>query len=70
MLDTNVPQDLTGLEVAGARVAKGSSFGGFGFLLLENEAGGYGIEIYDPKGRLERRCRLRERRAECSPSVR
>lgn len=64
-LERHLPDAFAGLDVLGVKVADGFSLPGFGFVLFENDAGGWSVGIYDDAGKLERRCRLGRRRIDC-----
>ena len=65
-LDGKIPADPTGLVVGGVRIARGTTQGGFGFLLLERQPdGAWAGTLYDPAGATAGRCRLAGRDLDC-----
>jgi hypothetical protein len=65
-LDTDMPRDLAGLAVNGARIVSGVSLPGtFGFTILERATGGWTATAYDVLGSAIERCRLNGRRVSC-----
>jgi len=59
------PADLSGVNLSGTRVKDGLSIGGFGFLLMTHEHGGWRIDVHKMDGSIEKVCRFANRRLDC-----
>lgn len=59
------PADLSGVNLSGTRVKDGISIGGFGFLLMTHEHGGWRIDVHRVDGTIEKVCRFANRQLDC-----
>ncbi|HEY2034614.1 MAG TPA: metallophosphoesterase [Rhizomicrobium sp.] len=59
------PADLSGLNLSGTQVKDGLSLGGFGFLIMTRERGGWRIDVHKMDGIIERVCHFANRRLDC-----
>jgi hypothetical protein len=59
------PADLSGVNLSGTRVKDGISLGGFGFLMMTHEHGGWRIDVHRMDGSIEKVCRFANRRIDC-----
>ena len=65
-LDRKIPADPTGLVVDGVRIGRGTSRGGFGFVLLaRGSASDWSVALYDAGGTIVGHCRLDGRDLSC-----
>ena len=67
MLD-ETPTNLRGAIFqgsSGVRVQDGLSVGGFGFVLMTHTDGGWRLDVYDTRGRIERVCQFAKGRLAC-----
>ncbi|MGH6871319.1 MAG: metallophosphoesterase family protein [Rhizomicrobium sp.] len=59
------PKDLSGANLSGKYVKDGLSIGGFGFLIMVPEPGGWRINVHGVDGKIEHVCHFTRGRVDC-----